>query len=56
MCLHFASGAFALDAKGQATVVDAAGDTAENILEAAEQCPQGAITLEEVETGERVFP
>ena len=56
LCLHFASGVFALDDKGQSIVTDAEGDPSEKILEAAEQCPQAAIKLEDADTGEHVFP
>ena len=56
LCLHFASGVFALDEVGQSTVVNAGGDSTANILEAAEQCPQSAIVLEDAETGVQVFP
>lgn len=56
LCLHFASGVFALDDKGQSIVANADGDAAERILEAAEQCPQSAITLVDAESGAAVFP
>lgn len=56
LCLHFAPGVFALDVKGQSCVADADGESAERILEAAEQCPQAAIRLEDADTGAPVFP
>ncbi|MCP3902526.1 MAG: ferredoxin [Planctomycetes bacterium] len=56
LCVHFAAGVFALDDSGQSVVADADGDTATNVLEAAEQCPQCAIVLEDAESGKKVFP
>ena len=47
---------FALDENGQSIVVDLEGDTEARILEAAVGCPQGAITVEDAETEERLFP
>jgi ferredoxin len=37
-------------------VKDAAGDPEETVLEAAENCPVTAITVEDAETGEILFP
>jgi len=56
LCVHFAGGVFALDDRGQAIVASAGGDTAANVLEAAEQCPQSAIVLQDAVSGEQVFP
>jgi ferredoxin len=56
LCVHFASGVFALDDHGQAMVADPEADTPERVLDAAEQCPQSAIIVEDAKTGERVFP
>jgi ferredoxin len=36
--------------------VNAAGDTPERILEAAENCPVSAIIVEDAETNQRLFP
>jgi len=56
MCESFAPGVFQLNADRQSEVVDPAGDTEENILEAAENCPVSAIFVEDAHTGERLFP
>jgi len=55
-CVHTARGVFALDDSNKSSVVNPAGNTAEKILEAAEGCPVSAITVEDAETGERLFP
>lgn len=39
-----------------AVVKDPAGDTPEEILEAARNCPVDAITLIDADTGEQVWP
>ena len=36
--------------------VNPAGDSEENIIEAAENCPMSAIIVEDAETGEQLFP
>ena len=56
MCMTFATKTFALNANRQSAVVDPAGDAEAVILEAAENCPVSAITVEDAETGERLFP
>ncbi|MEW6299613.1 MAG: ferredoxin [Thermodesulfobacteriota bacterium] len=56
MCVHTAPAVFALDATGKSSVVDPTGDSVEHILEAAEGCPMAAITVEDADTGERLFP
>jgi ferredoxin len=50
VCESFASATFEVDAETKATVVDAAGDPENAILEAAASCPTGAITLRPVES------
>jgi hypothetical protein len=47
---------FRLNANRQSEAVDPEGDTVEKILDAAENCPVSAITVEDAETGERLFP
>jgi ferredoxin len=56
MCERFASNTFALNEDRQSTVVNAEGDPQEKVLEAAENCPVSAITVEDADTGERLFP
>lgn len=52
MCLDFAPGVFALNARRRAEVVDPEGDTLEDILVAAGNCPTTAITVSDAVTGE----
>ena len=55
ICVCMAPGTFTLNEDGQATVIDAQGDTVETILQAAEGCPMMAITVADAETGECLF-
>ncbi len=55
-CLHTARATFALDQSGKSSVVNPQGDGEATVIEAAESCPVGAITVEDAETGESVFP
>ena len=56
MCTSIAPKVFALNDNRQSEAVDPAGDTVEKILEAAENCPVSAITVEDADTGEQLFP
>lgn len=56
MCVTIATQVFALNDNRQSEVVNPAGDTEEKVLEAAENCPVSAITVEDATTGERLFP
>ena len=56
MCTTLAAGVFALNDDRQSEAVNPAGDTEEKILQAAENCPVSAITVEDAETGQRLFP
>lgn len=56
MCTNIATKVFALDENLQSEVVNPEGDPEEKVLEAAENCPVSAITVEDEETGERLFP
>lgn len=55
-CLNTARATFALDESGKSSVVNPQGDSEGAVIEAAESCPVGAITVEDAETGERLFP
>ena len=55
-CIQAAPKVFRLDATMIAEVIDPKGDTDEKILLAAKICPTKAISLEEEETGKKVFP
>ena len=56
MCETIAPKVFILNDDRQSEVADAAADTLENIMEAAENCPVSAITVVDDETGETLFP
>ena len=56
MCETIAPKVFRLNANRQSEAVDAAADSAEKIIEAAENCPVSAIFVEDADTGERLFP
>ena len=56
MCETFATRTFALNENRQSHVVNPQGDPEEKILEAAENCPVTAISVFDVETGEKLFP
>lgn len=56
MCVNTARATFVLDDSGKSSVINPPGDTEEKILEAAESCPVSAITIEDAETGEQLFP
>ena len=56
MCTTFAPNVFALNEDLQSEAVIPAGDTVEKVLEAAENCPVNAITVEDADTGEKLFP
>ncbi|HXV78871.1 MAG TPA: ferredoxin [Candidatus Binatia bacterium] len=55
-CIQAAPKVFKLDAKMIAEVIDLKGDTDEKILLAARICPTKAISLEEEETGKKIYP
>lgn len=56
MCTTIAPEVFQLNEARQSEVVHPAGGTEEQILEAAENCPVSAITVEDAESGEQLFP
>ena len=56
MCEQFAPNVFALNEDRQSSVKNVEGDPLEAIVEAAENCPVTAITVENAETGEVLFP
>ena len=56
MCETLAPKVFVLNDDRQSEAVNPDGDTEENILEAAENCPVSAITVVDAETGETLFP
>lgn len=56
MCETIAAKTFKLNDNRQSEVFDPEGDSVEKVLEAAENCPVSAITVEDAETGEQLFP
>ena len=56
MCETYATKTFALNDDRQSSVINPEGDPEELVLEAAENCPVSAITVEDAETGEQLFP
>jgi len=52
MCVDFAPGVFELNPRRQAEVVDPEGDTLEDILVAAGNCPATAISVSDAVTGD----
>ena len=56
MCETFAPNVFRLNDNRRSEAVDPSGDSNEKILEAAENCPVSAITVEDADTGEQLFP
>jgi ferredoxin len=55
-CLQVTPKVFKLDAKMIAEVIDPRGDSDEKILFAAKLCPTKAISLEEEDSGKKIFP
>ncbi|MYE16812.1 MAG: ferredoxin [Gemmatimonadetes bacterium] len=56
MCLALAPGVFAHNGSRQSVVHDPKGGSREDILDAAENCPTGAISVSDADTGETLFP
>ncbi len=56
MCVQVASETFALNQEGQSIVIDPNGASREQVLDAAEQCPMEAITVDDAATGENLYP
>jgi ferredoxin len=56
LCCSEAPNTFEMDDEDIAVVKDGNGDSAEDILAAAESCPVDAICLRDQDTGEQVYP
>ena len=56
MCVQVAGETFALNEERQSIVIDPSGASREQVLDAAEQCPQEAITVDDAATGENLYP
>ena len=55
-CIQATPKVFRLDKTMIAEVIDSKGDSDEKILLAAKICPTKAISLEEEETGKKIYP
>jgi len=55
-CVEAAPETFALDDDSKAVVLEGSTDSRATILEAAEQCPVDVITVEDKDTGEKLYP
>ncbi len=55
-CVNEAPGTFEMDDESIATVTNPDGNTAEEILAAAQSCPVDAIILTDPATAEKVWP
>ena len=56
MCVQVACETFVLNEEGQSMVIDPNGASREQVLDAAEQCPIEAITVDDAATGENLYP
>lgn len=56
MCVQVGPEIFKLGANGQSSIIDENTENLKVLLAAAESCPTGAIIVEEIETGEQLFP
>jgi ferredoxin len=56
MCETYAPNVFRLNENRQSEAADPAADSEAKILEAAENCPVSAISVEDAATGEQLFP
>lgn len=54
-CREIAPGAFGMDSKQKATILDPESETPEKIMEAAESCPCSAIVIMN-DDGDTTFP
>jgi ferredoxin len=52
MCRAVAPKAFGADAEGQAVVADPEAESLENLIEAVDNCPTGAVVVLDAETEE----
>lgn len=56
ICVNEAPETFELDDEQKAFVLEGSGDELEYILTAAKSCPLDIITIEDKETGEKLYP
>ena len=56
LCADEAPGTFEMDDEDKAIVLEGSTDSRDTILEAAQNCPTDAITVEDKDTGEKLYP
>ena len=56
VCADSAPNTFEMGDDAKARVKDPTGDSKEIILEAAENCPMSAITVQDADTGAQLYP
>lgn len=56
LCVGFLPDVFDMNERGQSTVVKVESASPLELVQTAEQCPQCAIRVEDIETGEVLFP
>ncbi|MFN8287393.1 MAG: ferredoxin [Chitinophagales bacterium] len=56
LCVGFLPDVFDMNEMGQSTVIKTESASPLELVQTAEQCPQCAIRVEDLETGEVLFP
>lgn len=56
LCMNFLPAVFEMNKNGQSVVTDANSADVTSIVQTAEQCPQCAIKVEDISSGEILFP
>jgi len=56
MCVNEAPETFELDDEMKAIVLDGPGDEVQYVIDAARACPLDIITVEDTETGKKLYP
>lgn len=56
LCVGFLPDVFDMNEMGQSTVIKVESASPLELVQTAEQCPQCAIRVEDIETGEVLFP
>ena len=56
LCVGFMPGIFRMNSEGQSEVITVEGANGIEVISTAEQCPQCAIKVEDIETGQVLFP
>lgn len=56
LCVNEAPETFELDDEDKAVLLEGSSESRDTILEAARSCPTDAITVEDKDTGEKLYP